>query len=732
MASGKYETPDAVPVRQLGEDTYTTPDLAKQDAAYAPLSTPGKVAAQAGAEIREARNQGLGSTAEAAVGGAVSGVTAGLLNPFEEAQEFHPWASGGGQLVGAIAPALVGDEAGLASLLGDGAAVERGAGSLSSKFLYAGERGAEAGTQAASLEGAMLDGGRALDDAGKVATLPEDLTHLDAAGLRTREDAELERLATKQKADIAAARAASVDDALAYQQKLSDANPYLVTGEGPASAPFAKAGRSIRNALDDVEGLRDNPGSLLKPLRTQAGAIEKTLAEQGDISAKFERVNTRIADDLGEDLATLPDSATHVELAGKAAKRYGAFADVRVGKAGTVRITRDDAQGFLGALQRGEVQGAGQQALGRLGEVLDANKALQAKIKSAVAPAAGRTELASADLTAIRAAKDALTSPKSKSLAEEMLGGSIMGHVAGALSGMPIVGPMIGAKAGRLASDLVFGKLGATVDSAAARSANAAKAFAGSVAASTTTLPLATAALARARFAPAAIAKAPETSDLAELYRQRTAEVKSQTMYDANGNSVMRPEARQAMAARLAPLRAISPILADRYETIGARGLEYLSQTMPRQPDLGTPLGGTSSWTPADMAMREWARRVAAVEDPHSVELRISDGSLTPEDVEAYHAVYPERAAAFERSLLAEAAKAQKPIPFEKRLTLSMFTGRPMDPSLDPRVLGLLQAQFSNEEGTEGGTRAPVPKPAFGSVRSDLATASQERESAMR
>jgi hypothetical protein len=55
-----------------------------------------------------------------------------------------------------------------------------------------------------------------------------------------------------------------------------------------------KSSKSIRNALDDVEGMRENPNYLLKPLRQQAQAIEKTLAERETIASKLEAVNTKI------------------------------------------------------------------------------------------------------------------------------------------------------------------------------------------------------------------------------------------------------------------------------------------------------------------------------------------------------------------------------------------------------------------------------------------------------
>ena len=63
-------------------------------------------------------------------------------------------------------------------------------------------------------------------------------------------------------------------------------------------------------------------------------------------------------------------------------------------------------------------------------------------------------------------------------------------------------------------------------------------------------------------------------------------------------------------------------------------------------------------------------------------------------------------------------------LPYERRLALSMLTGVPVDPSLDPRILATLQADYAAE---------PEPSravPQFGSVKAtnDPGTASERRE----
>ncbi len=660
------------------------------------------------------------------VAGAASfGLTDHLVNEntLEADQAWHPIASGIGTGIGLVAPMLFGDEAGIAGAIAkDGVATERVAGSLGSKFLYGGEvaKGAE-------LEAGLAKAGKGIDSLKAAAHVPEDLAGMDAAGLRAARDAEVESLATGHAADRVAAKSAAVDEMTAYQAQFKEANPHLVTSEGPASAEFAKSSKVLRNAMDDVEGLRENPASLLKPLRKQGQAIEKTIAEREAIAGKLEAVNKKIATDLGEDLQTLPDTATHVELSGKAARRYADHAGIKYSsKAGPLSVARDDAQAFVEAINSGEVTGASQKALGDLGGLLEANRGLQASIKGSIAPALGRTELTSGRLTAIDAARDALATPQAKSMLESMVGGSVMGHVAGAFSGLPIIGPMLGAKAGQIAGDLVFGRMGKTLAAGAERTKGAVDAFL-NVGRNVVSSPV-LASQTLARVAYAATGGSEKATSLPAAFKARTDEIKSQTAYGPDGKPEMRPEARDAMSARLAPIRAHSPILADRIETLAAKRIEYLSSIIPRRPDINGMQLGPDNWKPSDLQIRSFARSMAAAEDPHGVEERLASGQVTPEDADAYKAVYPERFAALQQSIMMELPRLSKALPYARRLSLSIFSGIAVDPSLDPRILKVLQAQYIAEEGTEGGTQAPKPAPAFGSIKSDPSTSAQRRE----
>lgn len=737
LASDKYIAPDSVAVHRLGEDTYTTPGQLKSESAYTTPVDPSQVALAQGHATRERANTGVGATLKALGGGAVSGLTLGLANPWEEAQEFNPIASGAGQLGGALLPALVGDDAGVARLIaGDATATEHVGGALSSRFLYGGEVAAEGA--GAGLERGLLRAGEHLDSIKAAAQVPEDLAKLDAKGLRAAEEAELGRLSDAHAVQRTAAKADAAKDIATYQQQLQDANLFLVTGEGPAAKPFVGSSNQLRKSLDNLEGLQRNPAKVLDALETQGQALEKTIAEREAIASKLDRVNEKVADQIEDRIkdkvADQIKGDEQIELTGKAARRYAAYSDTKLAKGGTLSISHGDATDFVDALRSGRATGETQAAMGKLDGLLDANKALRAKIASATAPAIQKADMASPTLTAIRGARDAMATPTGKSLGEDMLSGSIMGHVAGAFAGLPIIGPMLGAKAGRLASDMVFGRMGKVAAAGAERTKQAADAFltVGKNALKTPNVPvLASRVLSDVRFGPAAPAPAAKPT-LPTLFKQRTDEIKAQTMYAPDGTPQMRPEARQAVADRLAPLRAASPILADRLETLAARRLTFLSSIIPRRPDIAGMQFGPDRWQPSELEIRSFARSVHAVEDPHGVEERLAHGNVTPEDAAAYHAVYPERAEALKQRLLMEIPTLQQTLPYTRRLALSVFTSTAIDPSLHPVVLAALQAQYAGEDGSEGGSQPPKAEPAFGSVRADIGSVSQQREAALK
>lgn len=297
-----------------------------------------------------------------------------------------------------------------------------------------------------------------------------------------------------------------------------------------------------------------------------------------------------------------------------------------------------------------------------------------------------------------------------------------MGYMLGAAAGIPGLGTALAA--GRVGMGLVK-KLGADTAAVAARGSKAIDTFltVGAKVAPTARL-MATKTLTNAAYG-ATKDEPTRTPRLADAFKARSSEIRNLTAPGPDGKPVMRMEARQQIADRLAPIRAADPVLADKIETNKAKAIEFLADKLPRKPDLPGMI--SDKWQPSDMEMRTWARHVAAVEDPHSVIDRLADCSVTAEDAETMRAVYPEMYAEIQAQIMMQLGELRSNLPYARRLALSIFSDIPVDPALDPRVLAVLQESYANEEGTDGGATAPKAAPQFGSITKPQPTAAQER-----
>ena len=190
-----------------------------------------------------------------------------------------------------------------------------------------------------------------------------------------------------------------------------------------------------------------------------------------------------------------------------------------------------------------------------------------------------------------------------------------------------------------------------------------------------------------------------------------------------DGRPAVKPHVREKIAGSLRAVAAYQPLLADRMETLAARRLEFLASKLPKRPDIGGIPVGPDNWQPSELDMRKWARYVDAAEDPIGVLERVAAGQISPEDGETMRELYPEQLNQFTMQVLAKLPELRQTMRYDRRLALSMLTGVAVDPSLDPRILAVLQQQFSTEE------QAPRAQAQFGSVKStDKGTPSQQRQ----
>jgi len=176
------------------------------------------------------------------------------------------------------------------------------------------------------------------------------------------------------------------------------------------------------------------------------------------------------------------------------------------------------------------------------------------------------------------------------------------------------------------------------------------------------------------------------------------------------------------VADNLRGIKAVDPLTADRLESQAARRVEFLAGKLPKRPRVAV-----GNWQPPNSEIRKFARYVAAVEDPSSVLERAASGTISPEGAEALRTVYPEQFADIQRQVIETLPELRDKLPRDKRIALSILTGIPIDPAMEPRILARLQATYATEPGTEGGAQAPTPQPSFGSVSREQPTKAQRR-----
>lgn len=553
---------------------------------------------------------------------------------------------------------------------------EHAAATIGANALFGGVTGGAVGAGGKGLELGLAKAKSHLD---KVAAqgvkntdgIADDLVNLDRKGLRAAEKVELDAI----EAARVPARAQVADEIQAFRKELKENKLWLATKDASDAELRAigkrtfKADKALDNLLDDPKALAENPKSTLSALRKQEAALDELVNKHGP--------------KLRESFAA-------------------------------------------------DTSGVRAKALDYAETALERNRSLQAKIGDLTGkPASQRLEQ-------IQAAVDKLNAPKvvePKTGIGDVAGDFAVGHLLGAAAGIPYVGPVLAA--GRVAMGVVK-KLGANSAAAAERASKAVQTFLDVTQKATPHAPiLATKVLAGVRFSQEEKAKrgprvkqqtAGKRVHLADAFKERADELRAQVVPAPDGSVQMHPTAREQMAAKLAPIRAIDPVLADRIETNKARAIAFLASKLPKKPDIAGMQLGPDQWKPSDMEMRQFARYVAAVEDPHGVIERLSTGTVSPEDAEALRSVYPEMHADMTQQIMAQLATLKKPLPYARRLSLSILTGVPVDPALDPRVLNILQSTFAREAGTSGGAEAPRAEPAFGSVSKEIGTPAQRRQ----
>lgn len=561
--------------------------------------------------------------------------------------------------------------------------LERAVSTISSHALYGGGIGGVAGSIGKVAEIGLGKAKGAIDAQvarHEAAGITDDLARMDGKQLDDVIKTEKEALKASNKVEAEAIEAARVserkviaDDIRTLRQEIKDSEQWATTkdlkmparGEGRLTSnqlgrDAMDAEKAVARTLKNPIALAENPKRALDALQQHEHTLNQIISHSDDLKAAY------ALDDLG-------------------GKR-------------------------LAALERAP-------------QLLEKNRALQARILEASKPIAAGAE-SSARLEAAAAAKEALKAGPNAAVSgvQRMAEGATFGAVTGAVAALPIPGaalaaPYLGMKVSQFVGEKVFGRLGKAASEQAARTGKAVSSFLSAAEkGAAKSIPVATKVLTSVRFAPGAAAEnVAKSTRLADVFHARAAEVRSQTEYDQTGKPVMREAARADLADRLKGVAALSPTIADQLETIAARRIEFLADKLPRRPDIGGIPIGPDRWQPSDLEMRKWARYVAGVEDPSGIEERVGQGTVSIEDAEVMREVYPERLAELTRQIVDQMPTLRITLPYQKRLALSILTGTPVVAAMDPRIFSVLQNTFRGE------AEPPIAKPNFGSVSSKSA-----------
>lgn len=491
----------------------------------------------------------------------------------------------------------------------------------------------------------------------------------------------------------------------------------VLLGDGYARIVADEIKAKTTRLTDEAVRLRAAADEATQAYETAVAASKSAhprwMREEGLVSLKSDRSIDNLLND--------PKALSGV--AGEGAFRSSALAAQKA-----LRVQEYALQGILDHADELKVihalDGTGRRAaaLQSVAPALERNRALQRQIDALVAaPASPR-------LNEIADAAASIGKAPPMTLKQKVGGALAFGAVTAAAGGLDLPGvnyiaPVLGAAAGSAVAAKLGGTLARATAASLARQAKAVEALmTGARVVRRVTPPLASKVLAAARFAPVdAKAPAAKAATLTDHYHARAAELARAVQPGPDGKPRVRPEVRRAIADRLAPIAHTAPILADKLQTAAVRRVEYIAAKMPRPTVIGM-----TTIPPPEAAIRAWARVIAAADDPGGIEERVAAGNVTPEDRDVMRALYPDRMAAMVAQIVTHPEQFAK-LPYVRRLALAVFTGAPIEASLDPRILAALQGIYAREPGTEGGTQAPRPQPAFGSVKAPEATPAERR-----
>jgi hypothetical protein len=189
---------------------------------------------------------------------------------------------------------------------------------------------------------------------------------------------------------------------------------------------------------------------------------------------------------------------------------------------------------------------------------------------------------------------------------------------------------------------------------------------------------------------------------------QKTAAAAAKARIEELSRAAADPDGVRAAVRR--QLGSQDPDLSAAVEDATLRKLQYLQKHAPKMPPPG-PLG-TKPWQPSTGEIERFARRVRAAEDPLTVLQDVERGTVTVEAAEALREVYPALFSEVQMRLLSRAAELEAKLPYQRVISLSLLFDAPLDDSLRPQNLVVLQSAHASSAQAGPGTSAAGPQQA--------------------
>jgi hypothetical protein len=657
----------------------------------------------AGGEIRTGL-EGAARTASLGASDVLARAVGGdeLAADMQARREVNPISEGIGEAAGVLAPALLGDEAGL--LGGAGSAVEKGvarllpeeatslAGRLATKAVTTGARGAAEGgllgAQSYASEQALspnpqLDGEQLLAAVGHGALLGGlGGAALGAGGELGREV--LGRVAPRLRGMA--------------EDGMFDA---LQPGKAERAAAEEFGGAKVvgRDVLDAGVGIGDTLKSAATKLESAADAAEAKVGEvlsQADAAGVKGPSVASLYDALKDDLPKFgPEGASTVQDLFTQAKSAGgslSFADATAARSKISDLLDNLPEGSskTATYDLGKVQGALDDLLGQ--SVKEASKTVGSTFAD---------DLAKAQLTAKRLSFAADTARASLAKAAEKAGGNGIG--LGTL-GLISHGPL-GAATG-LAASLAKKFVAERAPLAAAAVMDRVAAL-GAVQKAVGVVERQTArGIARA-LGNSAIARVVPKERMGGSFEERR-----DMITEAAANM---PAHQGDIAASVAPFAQHSPQVAAAYVQAASTATAYLAAQLPKPPP-GDPTPMVSpklaKFDPPASEKARWDRQFHAVNDPVGTLAHVEAGTSTPDEVAAVKATHPVWHAKTVTDITAGLADLNEPLPRARMQALSLWCGKALTPTMEPNFIFAMQQRHATaaQPGPKRSGHAPATK----------------------